>query len=259
MTCVAGTALAAGVAAAAGTSGAPSDSAAVAARRPLFGHGDVLVFEGDSMTRRAVAPMASNWPLLRMNQWNHSWADIVSEWLFAMLPELNLKTLNGAIGGSTVDQVTERYATNVAPRKPAWIFLTLGTNDARVQMPLAGFREKLAAYIGRAAEDAGTRCFFVGGFPPLPGLADDQLERLRRAQDYFSAAREVVAASGGLAPDLGPSLRAKAESHYAASVMHAYYADGVHYNALGNTVLAGLVLERLGAVFASSLTHIPTL
>ena len=31
-----------------------------------------LVFEGDSLTRRAMTPSADNWPLLRMNNWHRS-------------------------------------------------------------------------------------------------------------------------------------------------------------------------------------------
>lgn len=59
-------------------------------------------------------------------------------------------------------------------------------------------------------------------------------------------AADVVRASGDLAPEIAKPFKEKAEQHFAASTYHNFYADGSHLNALGNHVLAGLVLEHLG-------------
>lgn len=214
---------------------------------PLLKAGQVIIFEGDSLTRRSTPPSADIWPLLRMNNWHHSYAEIVEDWLFSNLPALNLKARHCAIGGSTIDDLLVRYETHVKPNHPDWIIFTLGTNDSR-RMPLEAFREKLTAYVQTAQRDANTRFFFCGGFLPMPGLSSDEAARNADIQPFYNAAREVILASGGLAPLIGHAFLAKAQAlHAQCPEFHSVYGDGIHLNALGNNVLAGLVLQALGA------------
>jgi lysophospholipase L1-like esterase len=107
-----------------------------------------LVFEGDSLTRRSMAPSADNWPLLRLNNWHHSWADLVEEWIFAHRPDLQIKCRQSAIGGSSIINLEERYEAQVKPHRPAWILLTLGSNDRNARnIPVAEFRERFATCV----------------------------------------------------------------------------------------------------------------
>lgn len=206
----------------------------------------VIVFEGDSLTRRDMPPSTDDWPLLRMNNWHRSYAELADEWLFALRPDLRIKCRHSAIGGSSIEELHQRYETQTKPHRPAWIVFTLGTNDGARQIPLATFERELSRYLATAARDAGTRCLYVGGFQPMPGLDSENVANLIRNQPYYESASRLVREAGGLAPEIGQSLLIKAEQHYATSTFHTYYADGLHFNALGNHVIAGLVLEALG-------------
>jgi len=209
----------------------------------------ILVFEGDSLTRRAMHPSADNWPLLRMNNWHRSYAELVEEWLFAHRPDLRLKARHAAIGGSTIRDLHARYEIQVKPHSPSWIIFTLGTNDCGT--PLDDFEAELARYLDTARRSSGSRFLYVGGFEPMPGLGEAETRHLVEARLYYDTARRLVPAFGGLAPDFGAALRAKAELHFSQSPFHSYYGDGLHLSALGNHVLAGLVLEALGVFGAS--------
>ena len=204
-----------------------------------------LVFEGDSLTRRAMNPSADNWPLLRLNNWHRSYAELVEEWLFAHRPDLRLKARHAAIGGSNIHDLHARYETQVKPHSPSWIIFTLGTNDCGI-IGLDVFEAELSRYLDTARRASGSRFLYVGGFEAMPGLGEAEALHLAEARPYYDAARRLVPAFGGLAPDFGPALRAKAELHFSQSPFHSYYGDGLHFNALGNHVLAGLVLEALG-------------
>lgn len=215
-----------------------------------------LVFEGDSMTRRSMSPSADNWPLLRLNNWHRSYAELAEEWIFAHRPDLDIKARHAAIGGSVVPDLLGRYETQVKPHKPAWIIFTIGGNDCARGFTLDQFADGLSRYLEMAQRDAGTRFLYAGGFQPMPGLAAEAVDWVVKAQPFFATARRLVSQAGGLAPDIGAALRAKAEQHFAQSSYHTYYGDGVHLNALGNHVLAGLVLEALG-VFSAPRTGSP--
>ena len=213
--------------------------------------GQVMVFEGDSLTRRSMPPSMDNWPLLRMNQWDRSWADLVEEWVFAHRPDLQIKCRHAAVGGSTITGMESRYESCVKLHRPSWILFTLGTNDCTQKIGVKNFRNRLAAYIQTAHSDSAARFLYAGGFLPMPGLTAADVEKVNQAREYYDAAREAVIASGGIAVDVGLAMQKKAELHFAASTYHSFYADGTHLNALGNHVLAGLVMEMLG-VFAYS-------
>lgn len=182
-----------------------------------------------------------------MNNWHRSYAEIAEEWLFANLPHLRLKCRHAAIGGSTTQELLARYETQVKPHRPSWIILTIGTNDYSRGIPLADFTASLKSYILQAQADSGARFLYAGGFEIMPALAEADKPRIAAAQPYYHAARALVREHGGIAPEIGRALRAKAEAHYAASSYHAFYSDGSHLNALGNHVLAGLVLQALDA------------
>ena len=213
---------------------------------PVLKPGQSVVFEGDSMTRRSMMPSSDNWPLLRMNNWHRSYAELVEEWIFAHRPDLNIKCRHAAIGGSAVTDLHARYETQVKPQRPGWIIFTIGSNDCARGCSPADFESGLARYIEAAQRDSGARFLYAGDFEPMPGLAEESREHVARAKPYFEIARRLVIGSGGLAPGIGAALRAKAELHFAQSNFHSYYGDGVHLGALGNHVLAGLVLEALG-------------
>lgn len=214
---------------------------------PLLKPNDILVFEGDSLTRRQVPPCIDTWPLARIQGWDHSYSELVDEWLFVNLPALRLKSRHAAIGGSPMSAVADRYETQVKPQKPNWIVLTIGSNDAVRGVNLDAFAQCLTGYIQTAKRDSGARFIYAGGFLPMPGLTDEGKAKLELCQPFYEAARRVVRDSGGIAPPMGKAMLRQAEALYAWSTFNTFYADGVHLNALGNRVLASLVLQAMGA------------
>ena len=217
-----------------------------AAEMPLLTPKSTLVFEGGSMTRRSTGPSLDTWAFLRMNNWHHSYTEIIEEWLLANLPELQIRTRHSAVGGSTMANMFARYETQVKPCEPDWIVFTIGGNDYSREVPLAEFEGQLREYITRAANDHGTRFFYAGGFRAMPGLGEAETRKIEDCRPYFDLVRRVVRESGGLACNMGIALKEKADALYQLSSHHTFYSDGVHLNALANHVLAGLVLKHLG-------------
>jgi len=207
----------------------------------------MLVFEGDSLTRRQVPPCADTWPLSRINGWDHSYSEIVDEWLFVNLPAMRLKVRHAAIGGSTCESMTERYQTCVKPLKPDWIIITMGSNDATRGVKITTFVQTLTRYIETARQDSGARFLYAGGFLPMPGVTEEGRAKLERCQPYYKAAKQAVRSAGGIVPPMGDAMLRQAEALYATSPYHTFYADGNHLNGLGNRVLASLVVQALGA------------
>ena len=199
------------------------------------------------MSRRSMLPSLDTWAFLRMNNWHHSYGEIAEEWLLANLPELQIRCRHAAVGGSTLEGMIARYETQVKPCEPRCIVFTIGGNDYSRQVPLDEFEGRLRDYIARAQRDSGARFLYAGGFRVMPGLGSAETAKIEGCQPYFELARRVVRESGGIDCDMGADLAEKAAALHALSPYHTFYSDGVHLNALGNHVLAGLVLKHLGA------------
>lgn len=201
--------------------------------------GDRVLFEGDSLSEGLTNHYA------RLMRWDVTWAHLVDEWLFAQRPELNLETKNLAVGGSSVRSLLGRVDPAEAFR-PGVVFFTVGTNDALARMPLDEFREKLGEWCGRLGGAGCGRFALVGGFVPFPNAEADTPGVVERCAPYWSAAREVLAPRGGVYIDVGPYVLARAKALEARWPRHTVYSAGVHYNALGNQLIAGAVLTQLG-------------
>jgi lysophospholipase L1-like esterase len=208
--------------------------------------GQTLLFEGDSMTSRLAPPAHDNWPFLRLMHWHRSYADIMQEWLFCNRPELDLKFRNSAVGGSSAGQILARFDAVVPVVRPDWIIMTTAHNDAAREIPLPQFREELTTYATRARDLCGARLFIVGGFAPCPGSPADHVERWPRLGGYYGVAREVAEAQQGAWLDLSEPLLAKTQALHRQCELHTIYSDGVHYNEVGNQIVAFLILEAMG-------------
>ena len=207
--------------------------------QPIVQPRDRVLFEGDSLTDGLKNPYS------RIMGWDLTWAHHVADWLFTHRPDLNLETVNLAVGGSSAQNLLTRVEAAVA-FDPTVVFFTIGTNEALTRIPLDEFKEKLAAWcepLGRA----GCRTFvLVGGFVPFPNVDDATRADLERCKPYWAAAQEVIAPRGGVYIDVGPYVLARAQALDARWPQHTVYSCGVHYNTLGNQLIAGAVLTHLG-------------
>jgi len=206
---------------------------------PLFQPKDRVLFEGDSLTDG----LKNNYG--RQMGWDKTWAHRVDEWLFTHRPELNLEFKNLAVGGNSTRNLLARVEAS-AVFKPAVVLFTMGTNDALIGMPLDEFRKNLTAWCDRL-EAAGARTvILVGGFLPCPNVDAETRAVLPKCVPYWKAGREIVEARGGRYLDVGPYLLARSEAIDQRWSHHTIYSSGVHYNALGNGLIAGAVLSQLG-------------
>jgi len=189
-----------------------------------------LIFEGDSLTKRGAPPHHNIWPYLRLMNWERTWADKFEELMFAWHPELNLKTVNGAAGGSSIKGMLDRLERLVLPLKPDWIIATVGNNDPRQGVTTGEFEALVREY----AQRARCKLLFLGGFK-TPGLDP--------SSPYYEILARVAEETGNHYLDAGTVLREKLALFRAMNEIHTVYSDGAHFNELGALVVAGAVLQ----------------
>lgn len=206
---------------------------------PLLHPNDRILFEGDSLTEG----LTNNYG--RLMGWDKTWAHRVDEWLFAHRADLNLECKNLAVGGSSAKTLLARTDADVA-FKPTVVLLTIGTNDAIMNVPVETFRAQFDEWCRKMKEADCRTIIHVGGFSPCPNVDAETRGILERCVPYWTAAKEVVQSHGGLQIDVGPYMQPRAEALDQKWKDHTVYSSGVHYNALGNELIAGAVLTRLG-------------
>jgi len=189
-----------------------------------------ILFEGDSLTKRGAPPHHNIWPYLRLMNWERTWADSFEELLFAWHPELNVKTLNGAAGGSSIKGMLERLERLVLPSKPDWIIATVGNNDPHQGVSIGEFEARVREYV----EKARCKLLFLGGFK-TPGLDP--------STPYYEVLARVAEETRNHYLDAGAVLRERLEQFRKMSEIHTVYSDGPHLNELGALVVAGEVLK----------------
>ena len=208
----------------------------------LLADGGTIVFDGDSLTNRRVPPTLDTWPLLRLMNWEQTWADELSRLLFCWHPELNLTFHNAAVGGSNCHDVLKRLDTFVLPHTPIVIMMTIGSNDHAQRVPLDDFHHAMTQYVQRARAECAGRVLFLGGFHRMrPGDSPHPAQH-----EYDEALQEIARDNGGFFLDAGAGLMRKSEALLKQSEHHVIASDGSHLNAVGSLVVAGEVYRFLG-------------
>ena len=210
-----------------------------------FKKNDVVVFDGDSLTRRSMSINRNDWPYLRMMNWDKSYADLVEELVFSWRPELDIKFFNTAIGGSTCKNLLSRYDECVLPLKPNWVIATVGTNDS-VMESIEGFIVSLYEYLRIVKEFNNAKVLLLGGFKACSNYLGDAA--FKNALPYYEALKQIAQETGNYYLDIGEVLFNKSHILYQQSECHTVYSDGLHFNKLGNNIIAGEVLKFFGII-----------
>lgn len=210
-----------------------------ASTNAFFLPNDRVLFEGDSLTDGLKNNCG------RMMGWDKTWAHRVDEWFFTHRPDLNLECKNLAVGGASSQRLLERVDA-AAAFKPHVAMVTIGINDVIMKVSVEEFRENVAAWCDRLTKTGCRRIVLVGGFAPCPNVDAATREIFSRAEPYWQAGREVVEAHGGAYVDAGAYMLPRAQALDKRWPDHTVYSSGVHYNALGNELIAGAVLTQLG-------------
>ena len=213
----------------------------------MLKHNDVIVFDGDSLTARRMGPSLNSWPYLRLSNWERQYPEMVDEWLFCNRPDLALTCKVAAIGGSTCKAMLERFDTMVRPHKPSWVVFTVGSNDNAQGVSTETFTAQLTDYV-RRVQDLGGQVLYISGMKACPNLDTESARTLDARQSYYRNGMETVRSLQGHILDIGDTLKTKAEALAKLYPGHSVYSDGVHLNAIGNQIIATLVLEKLGVL-----------
>jgi len=205
-----------------------------------------ILFEGDSLTRFAGKPSLDTWAWMRLTGAHYGYPEKVGDWLFCHRPDLNLSCRVGAIGGSILGDVLERFPTITETFKPGIVVMTIGSNDANRSVPLSDFRSQAEDYCQRLKNLSGGKVLYLGGLPPALEDKPEMIAGHHKIKPYSLAMAEVVEAHGGSTVDLGAILKSKFASLTKLWAGHTLYHDGTHFNPVGNEIVAGVVLRALG-------------
>lgn len=216
----------------------------------LLKPGQVILFDGDSLTSRRRPGSMDRWPFLDLMNWRDTYADDIERLLFCLRPDLRLSFRNVGIGGQSCRELAERLDTQVVPYRPNWVIMTIGGNDVARGIPLAEFKRTMDTYAARVRKEWGGRVVFVGGFKACPGAPEGGKDRYTKRAAYYRAERDIARKHGGLFVDAGTPLQKKARELYKQSPAHTVYSDGGHFNPVGNLIIAAEALRALGVDLA---------
>lgn len=205
-----------------------------------------LLFEGDSMTSLRLRPCLDTWAWQRLTNAHINYAEKVGDWIFCNRPDLGLSVRNAAVAGDTMTQVLQRFPSVVEALKPAIVVMTIGSNDAAQKIPLEPFRSQMREYCSKLSAFCGGKVLYLGERQLCPGSPPSEEKNLAVARPYCDAAFAEVEAHGGLAIDYSAILCHKEEALKRLYKDHTVFHDGIHLNAVGAEIVAGIVLRALG-------------
>jgi lysophospholipase L1-like esterase len=205
-----------------------------------------ILFEGDSLTRFASKPNLDTWPWMRLTGAHYGYPEKVGDWIFCHRPDLDLTCRVGAVGGSILADIIERFPTATETYRPDIVVVTIGTNDANRSVPLSDFRTQAETYCQRLRDLCGGKVLYLGNPKFVLDPNAEDVARCEKIQSYAVIMAEAVEAHGGIAVDLGTMLKNKVARLQKLYSGHTIYHDGTHFNAVGHEIAAGIVLRALG-------------
>jgi lysophospholipase L1-like esterase len=201
--------------------------------------GDLVLFQGDSVTDagRRTQPLA---PMGR------GYAHMLSAWLGAARPELNLRFENRGVGGNRVDDLLARWEEDCVALEPSVVSILIGINDTwrrydrNLPRPVEEFEDFYRRLLTRTREAASDRIVLIEPFvlPEPPDRAawredlDPKIHVVRKLAREFQTA--LIPLDGVFAR--AATLRPCAE----------WAHDGVHPTPMGHALIAQEWLRTVG-------------
>jgi acyl-CoA thioesterase I len=209
--------------------------------QPLFTDGDVVLFQGDSITdagRDRENP----------EHLGHGYALLAASWFQALYPEKNVLFLNRGVGGDRIKDLAARWQEDCLDLHPTWISLLIGINDvwrrydSHEAMPLTVYEETCRSLLQSATATWNVRLILCEPFV-LPVPADR--ERWREDLDpKIAVLRKLAREYGALyIPFDGIFAQAAARRE-----LEFWAADGVHPTAAGHALMAQAWLRAVNAL-----------
>lgn len=201
---------------------------------PLASRGSLIVFYGDSITRRGDE--------------SGGWIKIIRQRLARDLGRRDLRLINAGQCGATAGELAAMLRVEF-PQRPQAAVVCIGVNDLRFQdrgdpRSLTSYTEALAEIVNRLRQTGAE----VIVMPPLLYGAGPRGSNSRdRELDAYSHAAALVAEKHGARfVDARTALFLKLEQAGANNGRRdALTVDGLHLSAAGNRVLADVVYPEL--------------
>ena len=196
---------------------------------------DTIVFLGDSITQRGVAP--------------HGYVTLTSKAIAKAYPDLNIKVIGAGVSGHKVPDCQRRLERDVLQKKPTVVVIYIGSNDVGYWGLNRGTKKEdytagLKDMISRI-NAAGARIILCT--PAVIGEKTDGTNKFDKMLDEYSGiSRKVAKETNTQLLDLRQAFMAYLKKHNTDNVAKGILTgDTVHMNKKGNAFLSSLVLDAL--------------
>jgi lysophospholipase L1-like esterase len=171
--------------------------------------------------------------------------------LAAQYPELKIpRIINVGISGQQAEDMVARFQRDVVDRKPAFVTISVGTNDVLHRLNAPHDEKVLAAYTENVskmvtlAQAAGIRVILL---TPAVIQEDAGSEGNRRMAMYVAAEHKIAADEKCEIVDLREMFMKVIAARPPGETEKWLTRDGVHMNPRGDALMAVGILEALGA------------
>ena len=236
-----------GAAAAVGTAASWKPSSVLAAEKVSLSQGDVILFQGDSITdagRNKKSPVANQ-------GLGRGYPKHIADALHADYPKLDLQIHNRGISGNKVPDLDRRWQADCIDIQPRILSILIGVNDiwhrlnGRYDGTSESYRDGLAALLDRTQKALGdTTVVVCEPFVLMSGTVEQNRDKwfpeftVRR--EY---AKEVAAKTGVIwVPFQAMFDQAVADG----TAAKALAGDGVHPTQLGHKLMAEIWRKEVG-------------
>ncbi len=149
--------------------------------------------------------------------------------------DIRVASIPAGIRGNTSDQMRERLKRDVLDKKPDWMILSCGVNDAR-GVPLARFKTNITAIVDRC-KTGGVKVVILTATVIGEDLNNKYNKKLAL---YNELLRSLAKEKKCLLADLNVMF------HERIKAGHLLTSDGIHMNPDGDQVMAIGILRAFG-------------
>lgn len=209
--------------------------------QPLFTDGDVVLFQGDSITdagrdRQNPDHLGSGYALM------------AAAWFQALYPERKVRFLNRGIGGNRARDLLERWQADGLALRPTWVSILIGINDtwrrydSNDPTSIQDYEQQYRALLEQTRAELNARLILCEPFVlPVP---PDRLAWREDLDPRIAVVRRLALEYHALyVPFDGLFARAAAQREPAF-----WAADGVHPSPAGHALMAQAWLRTVRAL-----------
>jgi lysophospholipase L1-like esterase len=199
----------------------------------------VFLFQGDSVTDCGRNHND-------INSMGDGYAYMVSAFLGAAYPELNIRYINKGVGGNRTEDLVSRWQKDCIDLKPDWVSILIGINDTwrrydnNSPTPVYEYEKNYRTILQQTKDKTKANLIIMEPFV-LPSLEDRKAWR-EDLDPKIQVARKLAAEFGALYVPLdGLFAAASAKGNYSF-----WAGDGVHPSASGHALIANALMDTLG-------------